>query len=313
MIRKKAAWITIIALIVALGIGGCSSKSSYTENMQMAVTEEVKRDEDVSLADKGTQIDLAIGDKLNRKIIKTGEIGIETKNFENTINSIFERVKELGGFIESSYIEGNSYNDHLSRRSGEIKVRIPDKVFDQFINKADAFGNVINRSMQGEDITDAYVDTVARLKSLTVQRERLMKLLEKSGALEELFAIEKELANVNYQIEQFQGTLNKYDSLIDYATVQVRIEEVIDYQNTKTATTFRERIAREFQDSLKGVKNLGEKLVLLLVGMAPFVVVVGIPIITIVIGIIMYRKKIRETRKDMNNQENHKTNGKENK
>lgn len=293
MKQKKHIWFAIAGIILTLIIAGCGVQTSQKNSAQVEIAEEMKVTADTTLANEGEQINLTLGDNLNRKIIKTGQIGVETKGFESTVNSIFKEVEKIEGFIESSYIEGNSYGNDVSRRTGEIKIRIPNRKFDLFMNQADAFGNVISRSMQGEDVTEAYVDTEARLKSLEVQRVRLMELLEKSGTLEELFAIEKELANVNYEIEQFQGTLNKYDSLIDYATIQITIREVVDYQNTKLANNFGERVANKFESSLKGIKSLGEAVVLLFVGIIPFVVVIGIPATVIVILIAILRKKLR--------------------
>lgn len=296
--RKRFVFLGSLILIVLLC--GCSSKSSSSNQKASAVESAVESEklmDNKSFDTTGEEVNLTLNNNLNRKVIKTGELRIETKAFEETINSIFEKVEAIEGFVESSYVEGNSYHRDTARRSAEVKVRIPNKAFDGFINGADTFGNVTARSMKGEDVTDTYVDTEARLRSLEVRRTRLMELLEKSGTLEELFAIEKEVADVSYEIEQLQGTLNKYDSLIDYSTVSIYIDEVQIYQNTQKANTFEERISKRFDSSIQSLRSLGEDAIVLVVGLVPFMLIIGIPVaIVVIILFIRKKKKINENR-----------------
>lgn len=301
--KGKIAYLWISMMLCFVMLVGCSaskSTSDYAMNAtESSTSSEMKAEiavDESPMAAQGETMDLSLNNTLNRKVIKTGELYIETKGFEQTINSITQKVEEIGGYIEGSNIEGNSYYKDTGRRYGELRVRIPNKSFDSFINQADSFGNVTSRSMQGEDVTDQYVDTEARLKSLEVQQTRLMELLEKSGSLEELFAIEKELAEVSYQIEQFKGTLNKYDSLIDYSTVSIYVNEVQVYQNTQTPITFGERMGKRFSQSIQGIKVFGEELILLFVGLMPVVIIVGIPVAIVVVIVLRIIKKKKENK-----------------
>lgn len=135
-----------------------------------------------------------------------------------------------------------------------------------------------------------------------------MELLQKSGTLEEIFAIEKEYANVTYEIESLQGTLNKYDSLIDYSTINISVREVQNYQNTKTAMTLGDRMSRTFEKSIQNLMMFGEEVLLFIVGMIPFAVGFGIPGVVVVGVIFLTSRNINRKRKQLkeNKNESHK-------
>ncbi|MGL4736778.1 MAG: DUF4349 domain-containing protein, partial [Cellulosilyticaceae bacterium] len=106
--------------------------------------------------------------------------------------------------------------------------------------------------------------------------------------LDELFKIEQELANVNYEIETLKGTLGKYDSLIDYSTIQINVSEVELYQNLPKAEDFGAKITSTFKESLRSLVELGKGVVLIVVALAPYFVIVGIPVGSI--GMIWYKQ-----------------------
>ena len=65
-----------------------------------------------------------------------------------------------------------------------------------------------------QDVTSAYVDVEARLKSLKLQEERLYAMMEQAGDLETLLAIQNQLTEVQYQIESYTAQQRTYDDLI---------------------------------------------------------------------------------------------------
>ncbi|OON98008.1 MAG: hypothetical protein ATN32_05010 [Candidatus Epulonipiscium fishelsonii] len=232
----------------------------------------------------------------NRKIIKNGRVRIETLEFDKSIDYIFEEVERLGGFVELYEVNGNGqevlYNSNYDEaRYATISARIPESMFTEFINSAESYGMVVYKSIETEDITDQYVDTELRIETLTIQQERLTELLEKSGTLTEIFEIEKELADVIYELESFQGTLNEYDSLVDFSTVRIYIDEVYKYEEQlPVPITFIEKISDAFSQMIDSfVENVQNSVVAIIYYMPVIVIFILIFIITKKII-----KKIRE-------------------
>ena len=77
-----------------------------------------------------------------------------------------------------------------------------------------------------QDVTSAYVDVEARLKSLKLQEERLYAMMEQAGDLETLLAIQNQLTEVQYQIESYTAPQRTYDDLISYSTVDVTVDSL---------------------------------------------------------------------------------------
>ena len=136
-------------------------------------------------------------------------------------------VGGLGGYFESSSQRGGSYYNSNAQRRGEYVVRIPAEKYDEFRNGMGELGYVTYCNESTEDVGEQYYDTEARLKTLRTKQDRLLMLLEKAETMEDIITLESALSEVEYEIEQYSSTLNRYDGLISYATFTISVQEVL--------------------------------------------------------------------------------------
>lgn len=224
----------------------------------------------------------------NRKVIKSGNMEIQTEAFGETVEGLTNCVISLGGYIENSSIQGSSfYNRNSNSRTATLTVRIPQAQFDNFINHGSEFGNVSYLSCNSEDITSVYIDTEIRLKTLKARYERLLDLLEKSGTLKELFELEQEISNVTYEIESLSGTLSHYDALVDMGTITIQVQEVREIKIEEANKGFGKEIQEAFNNSIEGLVELVKGIILLMITILPFVVII-IPFTWL--GIRLYKR-----------------------
>ena len=225
----------------------------------------------------------------SRKLIRNVELYLETREFDTAVEEINKLVAELGGYIEYSDISGRSLNfqGDYYRRNAKFVARVPAEKLNQATEALDSLCNVTSRSESVNDITDAYYDVDGRLRTLRVEEERLLALLEKAEKLEDMLTIESHLSEVRYQIERLTGQLNRYDSQVNYSTVNMYLEEVVEYTAQKAEPiTFGQRIGDAFEDSLKFIGSFGEGLVVLLVGVLPFLLVYGGILLVVVLVVL---------------------------
>ncbi len=315
--RKMIGIVGISSLILTSGCGSNMSTKSTSEKAEVDMaasydaapemsyeTEEAEagglQDAKMSLNGKGENPSVNTTSNYNRKVIKTGQLELQTETFGQTIDDLTNYVISLGGYVESSNIQGSSfYNRENTNRTASLTVKIPQKQFDQFINKGSEFGYVTYLTCNSEDITSVYVDTEIRLKTLKIRHERLLALLEQSGSLSDLFEIEQEIGNVTYEIESLSGTLNHYDALVDMGTINIQIQEVkkVEVEAQKEEGLGAE-MAEAFKASLKTLLEIGKGIVIWLTGVFPFAVVL-IPIGIVVFGFIKKRtkKQVKEAEK----------------
>lgn len=235
------------------------------------------------------------------KVIQTGEIFIETLKFEESITNITKYISSIGGYIESSRIQGNRIADYgaNSARNASYVFRVPQAKYSQFFTDIKAFGTIVSEQSNGDDITDKYFDTEARLKSLKIQQERLLSLLEKAQKMEDILSIEKELQNTLYEIESYTGTLKKWDSLVSFSTVTVQINEVHEILPVAPASNngLFKRMAYGFTNSIKELWDITQDIIVFIVAALPFIV----PIAFIAAIVYYFMKKKRNNHSDLEN------------
>ena len=165
---------------------------------------------------------------LGNKIIKSGSAVIVTESFDELTDRIISKTLEIGGYIEYSFINDQNVGQsgYLEPRDGTFVLRIPTIHFESFIGYLDGYGKVVREQFSAEDISDKYFDSESHLRSLRIQEERLLALLEKEGSLEDLLKIERELTSVRYEIEGYTGELKKWDKLISLSTLEINVREV---------------------------------------------------------------------------------------
>ncbi|MBR1671049.1 MAG: DUF4349 domain-containing protein [Butyrivibrio sp.] len=245
------------------------------ENAMMAPMEEES-------TTTGTDSSTEVSDK-SRKLITTVNLTAETEHFEESLARIENRVKDLGGYIESSNVYNGSGGSYSSR-SASLTCRIPAVRLDSFIDSVDGDNNITRKSVNVQDVTLSYVDIESRKNSLRAEEKRLLQILESAETVEDLITVEDKLADVRYELESIESQLRSYDNQVDYSTVYLDINEVVTYTPTEPEGIFT-RMGKEFMENLKDVGEGLENLLVYVVGHIPQIVVFVI-FVVIVIAII---------------------------
>ena len=273
----------------AVSYDGAMAGGSYYENgYSETVTEESAEaiEEEIGEVEVGVDVN-ASGAELpedGRKIIRNTSLTIETKSFDESVSLIKQAVGAANGYIEysSHYAGGRT-------QSAEYICRIPSDRYNAFLEGVQGAGSVVNTEESTEDATAQYVDMESRLKSLRTQEERLLELMEESGSLEELLAVQDKLMEVQYQIESYTSQLKVLADRVDYATVRIWLEEVETY--TPVEPTFGERIADAFTNMLINVQDGAEFLVIAVIYLIPLWVIGGIAALFIVVLVKRQKRK----------------------
>lgn len=311
MVRKLLIWFVI--LVVSFSAVGCGSKSSDSTaafNEQYSLSEsngEVERADTAadnaetvsktnSTADKKDERGQNLANmSIGQKIIFSGQVNMETLNFEKTKTDLCQYIAAIGGFTQNSSVKGGGIG-YAGIKSAEYVFRVPKAKYNQSLIDLRKFGTVVSEQSSGEDVTEQYFDTEARLKSLKIQQDRLYELLKKAVKMEDILKIEKELQTTLYEIENYTGTLRKWDSLVEYSTLMVNISEVEQIKPVipKEKDGFFQRIAFSFKSSLIGVGEFLQDFVVDLAGALPVIIPLGL-ICYLVFKVA--RKKIRKLEK----------------
>ena len=236
----------------------------------------------------------------SRKIIRHLSMDLETREFTDAIQSIQSAVAQAGGYIESQNQEGYSLGSRsrYQERYANIQARVPSAKLDEVARSVGGFCNVLSQSESMDDITDSYYDAQAHLKSLQLQEERLLAILEKADKLEDIITLESALSDVRYQIESLTASLRRMDSQVTYSYLNISLREVVEYQEVQEKPrTFGERISEAFGDGIGDLVDGLQSFALFLARTGPSLVVL-IAIVAVIVLIVRAASKASAKRRE---------------
>jgi hypothetical protein len=103
-------------------------------------------------------------------------------------------------------------------------LRVPEPMFEKTLEQVRKLATLREEGITGEDVTDEFVDTEARLRALRKLELRLMGLLEQSAKLNDLLQVEQEVARVNGEIERFEGRLRYLRERTAMSTITLTVQ-----------------------------------------------------------------------------------------
>lgn len=287
----------LLVLIMAVSLCACGSAKSesyssaaYVEAPAAApsyayASEEAAVDHYANgLAASGSTVtaDAAQKQEVNPdKIIYSADATVETTDFDRSIAELNDMIKQYGGWIESSSINGSNYYNksrgNSSTRSASYTVRIPSENFQTLMSGLSTLGNIPYTHTYTQNVTAQYYDTQARLTAYQAQETRLLEMMEIAETVEDIITIEDKLAEVRYMIESLQSSLNNWDRRVNYSTVDITVNEVREYTpSSPVKITYAQRLKNAFVDSIDGAVEFLQDLLVFLVSMIPTIVILGV-------------------------------------
>ena len=306
MKRKVEAF--LIAVMLVMMTAGCGNSSKMAVEDRATVSSGAELDGEYSwdtdeMADTGVTSENGLEAQVEngRKLIRTVSLSLETKEFDSVLTNLSTKTTELGGYIETSSVNGNSYSHHSTRYASYV-IRIPADKLNEFVEVVSELGNVTQKNESVEDVTLRYIDVESHKKALETEQERLLELLSKAENMEEILTIESKLSDIRYEIENYESQLKTMDNQIDYSTVSVYVDEVERVTDTGEKGFF-EEIKERFGNSLYVVARGIRGLVIGILGSLPILIVCGgvIAVVVIVVRKILKKRNMRKEDRTQNN------------
>lgn len=306
MKRKVEAF--LIAVMLVMMTVGCGNSSKMAVEDRATVSSGAELDGEYrwdtdETADTGVTSENGLEAQVEngRKLIRTVSLSLETKEFDSVLTNLSTKTTELGGYIETSSVNGNSYSHHSTRYASYV-IRIPADKLNEFVEVVSELGNVTQKNESVEDVTLRYIDVESHKKALETEQERLLELLSKAENMEEILTIESKLSDIRYEIENYESQLKTMDNQIDYSTVSVYVDEVERVTDTGEKGFF-EEIKERFGNSLYVVARGIRGLVIGILGSLPILIVCGgvIAVVVIVVRKILKKRNMRKEDRTQNN------------
>ncbi|MBT3348843.1 DUF4349 domain-containing protein [bacterium] len=173
-----------------------------------------------------------------RKIVKNASLTLEVENTETTRESVKNLLENFDGFVTNL----NSYEVRSGVLSYNFTIRIPSENLDAAIAKFVELGVKKNENFSVQDVTAQYVDIASRKENLETRRTRLLELMKtKTENLGDVLEIDRELASVQQQIENYERQLKRHDTNVAFSTLNLSLQpepEIGDFSSPEWNVTY---------------------------------------------------------------------------
>ena len=134
-------------------------------------------------------------------IVRTAHLELEVEDVASVLLDARAEIASLGG-----YVSGSDEYDQGDRRWASVTYRVP---VDRFADAIDALRGLSDRvareSTQSQEVTATVVDLDARITNLRASEESLIEIMDRSGRMEDVLAVQTRLEDVRGQIEQLEA------------------------------------------------------------------------------------------------------------
>ena len=262
------------------------NKNSH-HNLEMSMMEETINVDDVEVsgeqevvADRMTNKDYAIGNSsksmnvlspvvnqvVDKKVIKNGNLNLKVEKVAEATEEISEIVQGLGGEIFAT-----NFSERIKgQRRGNLTIKVPVVKFSEAISKIkNVATQVINETTTGRDVTEQYADLQVQLRNKRAEELSFVKILDRSGKIDDVLAVTKQIARVRGEIERLQRRIKYINSQTEMSTITVSLSE--DVGTTLVSDNWRpwQTVKKSFQELINNIQDFVDGIIRFLI--------VGIP------------------------------------
>jgi hypothetical protein len=155
------------------------------------------------------------------KVIRNAALRFQVKDFTQSLKHIQNNLKPYGAYLSSSQ---SSRQDNQLETT--LEIRVPGQNLDPLLDKlVQESINLDFRNISSEDVTTEFVDMHARLKAKKAVEARFLDLLNQAKTINDILQVERELKNIQEEIETIQGRMNYINARAAFSTITLTIYE----------------------------------------------------------------------------------------
>lgn len=276
----------LIAVVAALSISSCSRAS---QNAEPAATAEIAQEylsEEIVEASSANSTPVPSAD--TRKLIAKGNVEIKVKpeNVDSIYDNINALIKKHNGYKSSEKQNEFRYS---------VSASIPSASFEDFTDALNKVGGKMSdKSINVQDVTDAYTDLISEIKSKEAALEQYRVLLKRANKISEIIEIQTKIDYIQNDIDVMNGRRINIDRKVAYSVVDIDLiivkKEMAKDDDDDNTPSF----GSELVDSLSDGWAIIKFLIVFLLRLWPFFIIGGA-------GYFFYKKRKEDSKTSSKN------------
>jgi len=212
--KKLLAMVSGFVLAACQSYGSVGYEADWAEPRGLSAPAESPGDARVAVA-SGVELPaqaqdaaVAAGVAVVRQVVLDAALRLVVVSADEARELVHAAAKLVGGHLQES-----------GARS--IVVRVPAAHFEDVLAEVERLGEVVERNVRAEDVTEELFDLDLRIDNARRTRERLLSHLEKSDSLENTLKVEAEIMRLSEEIERLEGRKRFVASRVAMSTIRV--------------------------------------------------------------------------------------------
>lgn len=272
--------------------GGAANKPAPAapKVQDKVASESTERTMQVESSEDGTvkqdQVSLETADKsqpakpVERKIIRNAELSLESEEPEVAQQKITAIAEGKGGFVIESTQRGADVTS-VKRDTVTMSIRVPSEKFNESLDEIrKTASRVIVETVNGQDVTEEFIDIEARLKAKKALEEQFLEIMKRSNSVADALNVQREISNVRSEIEQIEGRKRFLENQSSLSTIKVSL------QTPKAIAGSSKGFFYRLTDSVSSGLDVALGFILFfvsaLIAILPFLILVVLPIVLLI-------------------------------
>lgn len=206
-------------------------------------------------------------------VISTGQVTLETDDVTEARRAVQRIVDTHLGTISE---EEAATNEDGAASSTRLVIRVPSKRFTQAMADLEQVADLRSSTSSTEDVTTQVIDNDVRLRAQEKSLERIEALLARAESINEIMAIESQLARRQSDYDALRSTQAWLEDQTSLSTITLTLE-LAEEQEERGSDGFISGLERGWDGLVAALVGLGTVLGLVL----PFAVLaalIGVPL-----------------------------------
>ncbi|KGN38560.1 DUF4349 domain-containing protein [Knoellia subterranea] len=157
---------------------------------------------------------------VGQKLVRRANLNLKVDSLTGAAQRIRAIAAQQGGVVVTEELySGEQAHD----TSGTMTINVPATSLDATIALIEKVGDVQFRNTSSEDVTAAYVDTEARVKSMTASVQRIRDLIAKASTVNDLVALENELSQRQAELDSLTAQLTNLKDQVAESPITISL------------------------------------------------------------------------------------------
>ena len=171
--------------------------------------------------------------QVDQKYERTATVQSQSKAFDEDEKKTREMIAGYNGIIQFESGRGTR-----GRRVLFLHVGISPGQFDAFYKDVQGVGTVRSMEISKTDKTNEFLTLKAKRASLEKNRASLMELKKRDGRIDELMALEREILQIEQELQNLGVQLGEFDEVNAFCTVRFTLAEYTESVRARSFVSY---------------------------------------------------------------------------